>query len=103
MTETDGALFSMAEDPLPVEQPLPIRDYQVGKIREAFEAAGIMDQASRKDLIESCVRREIASLRDLYATEVRHILMRIEAKASATPSSGSAWDNRTEDTWIDRL
>ena len=50
------------------------------------------------------VTRPVQSLRDLKATEVRHVLVRITTRASAVSSgTGSGWGEREEDTWIDRL
>ncbi|WP_281444406.1 hypothetical protein [Paenarthrobacter nicotinovorans] len=63
-----------------------------------------MNQNDRRALIESVVVREVASLRELKAVDARRILQRIEGLHSRKPASaGSAWDNREEDTWIDKL
>ena len=61
-------------------------------------------QADRKALIESVVVREVSSLRELQAVDVRRILQRIHGLRGSKPTrTGSAWDNREEDTWIDKL
>lgn len=101
-------MFDLAEtpqQPTPMQQaPLPIRPEQVAEIRAAFEAAGISGQAERKALIESVVFRDVASLRELHSIETRRIVTRIKSsQASVQPQTGSAWDNREEDTWIDKL
>lgn len=84
--------------------PIPIKSEQVQAIRDAFEKAGVVSQDDRKALIESVVVREVASLRELNAVDARRILQRIEGLRSPKPTStGSAWDNREEDTWIDKL
>lgn len=84
--------------------PLPIKPEQIQIIREAFEKAGVASQDERKALIESVLAREVASLRKLKAVEARRILQRIEGLHSRkAESTGSAWDNREEDTWIDKL
>ncbi|MFJ4027628.1 hypothetical protein ACIPWF_10565 [Paenarthrobacter sp. NPDC089989] len=84
--------------------PLPIKTEQVQAIRDAFEGAGVVSQDDRKALIESVVFRDVASLRELKAVEARRILQRIESLRSLKKASpGSAWDNREEDTWIDKL
>lgn len=83
---------------------LPIRPEQVEAIRAAFQKAGIVEQDHRKSLIESVVIREVASLHDLRAIEAHRILKRIEDRGSSGPkATGSAWDTREEDTWIDKL
>lgn len=77
---------------------------QIQAIRDAFDRAGVGSQDDRKALIESVVVREVASLRELKAVEARRIIQRIEGLRSAKlTSAGSAWDQREEDTWIDKL
>lgn len=101
-----SSLFEINEPaPSPnVLAPLPIKAEQIQAIRDAFEKAGVVSQDDRKALIESVVVREVASLRELKAVDARRILQRIEGLGSSKPTStGSAWDNREEDTWIDKL
>lgn len=81
---------------------LPIRPEQIQQIREAFDNAGVTDQDERKSLINSVLIRDVASWRELHAVEVRRILQAIEQR-SKPKSTGSAWDDREEDTWIDKL
>ncbi|MDJ0459815.1 hypothetical protein PUN71_021640 [Arthrobacter sp. NQ7] len=70
----------------------------------AFERAGVVSQDDREALIESVVVREVASLRELKAVDARRILQRIDGLRGTKPASiGSAWDNREDDTWIDKL
>lgn len=84
--------------------PLPIKAEQVQAIRDAFEKAGMNSQADRKDLIESVVVHEVGNLRELKAVDAHRILQRIEGLGRPKPTStGSAWDTREEDTWIDKL
>lgn len=67
-------------------------------------AAGIDSMDERKAIIESCTIREVANIRELYAKDVRPVLRRIEERRNYKgPATGSTWDNREEDTWIDRL
>lgn len=91
--------------PSPAEtyEPPPIRDDQIAELRLAFDAAGITDQAERKQVVQSAVTRPVESLRELRATDVRHVLARIAARGTASSRGGSDWDQRDEDTWIDRL
>ncbi|MFM9275114.1 hypothetical protein [Pseudarthrobacter sp. NKDBFgelt] len=106
MYDETASLFEI-DEPAPspnVIVPPPIKTEQVQAIRDAFERAGVARQDDRKTLIESVVVREVASLRELKAIEARRIIQRIEGLHSSTAvSTGSAWDNREEDTWIDRL
>ena len=70
----------------------------------AFDAAGVTSMEERQQIIESCTIRPVANIRELLAKDVRPILSRIEQrKNSKGPATGSDWDNREEDTWIDKL
>lgn len=85
------------------QDPLPVRSEQVAQIREEFERAGITGQDQRKEIVESVTFRSVASLRDLQAIEAHRILKVIKSMQTPKPAKGSAWDNREEDTWIDKL
>lgn len=99
----EPGLFDIPTEPAPeVLRELPIRPEQVQQIREAFDRAGITEQEDRKLLINSVIIRDVASLRELHATEVRRMLQAIEQQTKPKPT-GSAWDDREEDTWIDKL
>lgn len=107
MNDYESALFDIGDEngqPENAPTELPIRPEQVHEIRAAFNQAGITEQCERKALIESVVIREVVSLRDLRAVEARRIIERIQQRAAASPkATGSAWDTREEDTWIDKL
>lgn len=84
--------------------PLLIKPEQIQEIRDAFERAGVVSQDDRKALIESVIMGEVESLRELKAVDTRRILQRINGLHSRNATStGSAWDNREDDTWIDKL
>ncbi|MDQ0768196.1 hypothetical protein QF031_000945 [Pseudarthrobacter defluvii] len=106
MIENEFSLFDIPETATPrspsVLPDLPIRDDQVQEIRAAFDEAGIVEQTARKSLIESVSMREVASLRDLRAVEARRIVQRIK-DTTKPKATGSSWDTREEDTWIDKL
>jgi hypothetical protein len=99
----EPGLFHIPSEPAPKPlQDLPIRPEQVQQIREAFNNAGVTDQEDRKSLINSVIIRDVGSLRELHAVEVRRILLAIEQRTKPK-AVGSAWDTREEDTWIDKL
>lgn len=106
MSDEVFSLFEVdAPKPSPnVLAPLPIKPEQIQAIRDAFEVAGVVSQDDRKSLIESVVVRDVSSLRELKAVDAQRIIQRIEGLNRLKPAiSGSAWDNREEDTWIDKL
>lgn len=104
MNESTFHIFVPSETPPQVLTDTPIRDAQVQQLREAFAEAGISSMDDRRAIIESCTIRQVASIRELLAKDVRPILRRIEERTlPPKQTSGSAWDNRDEDTWIDKL
>lgn len=106
MTHDEPGLFDLPSQqtaPTVIEDPR-ISPEQIASIRSAFDTAGIADMAERQEVIQSCVIRKISNIRELYSREVRQVLTRIEGWGrKAEAASGSAWDNRGEDTWIDKL
>lgn len=104
-SDSDG-LFDLEQttQQAPLSTP-PISEDQISSLRDAFAAARINSMEDRKDVIESCTfPRVIVNIRELLARDVRPILRRIEERRSnKRPAVGSAWDNREEDTWIDKL
>ena len=105
MDDEIPSLFEVeAPGALTTQAPLPVRPDQIAEIRDAFHHAGITDQDQRKEIVESVAFRAVASLRDLQAVEAHRILKVIKGmQVSKADRKGSAWDNREEDTWIDKL
>jgi hypothetical protein len=58
--------------------------------------------AERQRAIEAVAGRPVESLRSLTPAEAMRVLERLSPEPSKTRSA-SAWDDRGEDTWIDRL
>lgn len=107
MNSDQLGLFEVQLDTDPVPQQLEemlISEEQIAMLRRAFGEAKISDMSERQELIQSCMIRPIATIRQLYAREFNVVMRRIaSAGNSDAPMTGSAWDNRDEDTWIDKL
>lgn len=102
----DLSLFGDDARPAPVEAPkapTPIADWQVDLLRKALDARGLTSIAARREAIESAAGRAVESLRALSHDEGLQVLSRLGQQPSAGGSAGSQWDDREEDTWIDRL
>ncbi|WP_182526626.1 hypothetical protein [Nocardioides dongkuii] len=100
--------FSLFDDepvtqPEPARAPLLIPDWQVAMLREALERRGVTSIAERRKIIESAVGRPVESLRALTHDEGLRVLSILVRTPTGIASGGSAWDDRDEDTWIDRL
>lgn len=107
MNSDQQGLFEVQLDTDPVPQQLEemlISEEQISMLRRAFDEAKISDMSERQELIQSCMIRPIVTIRQLYAREFKVVMRRIESAGNSNaPMTGSAWDNREEDTWIDKL
>lgn len=85
----------------------PISEEEIEKIRSAFAKANIIDQEKRQRFIQSTLGREVSSLSAVLSHEVPRIIYGLNdiifAAKFSTANERSAWDDREEDTWIDKL
>lgn len=107
VSDAEFTLFDLdvPEPALPVEEEKAISAEQVQRLQAAFNDAGLVSVEGQKELVRMCVVRPIASLYDLRPSDLRPIFNRISERAWTKPRStgGSSWDNRDEETWIDKL
>lgn len=102
----DMALFG-DDAPPPAPQPVepaatPAADWQIDLLRKALDARGLVDMADRQRAIEDAAGHPVESLRALTHEEALSVLSRL-GPAPEGKRTGSTWDQRDEDTWIDRL
>lgn len=102
--DPDDALFGNDESSIRAEQDMRSRiaDWQVAEIRRRLDALGLDSMDVRQSAVEQVVGRSLGSLRDLSPSEGTVVLEGLAA-APSMGSNTSAWDARTESTWIDRL
>jgi hypothetical protein len=81
----------------------PIADWLVKDIRTALTTRGLTTMAERQQTIEAIVERPVESLRSLTRAEALRVLSSLGSTAAPQASRASAWDERDEPTWIDRL
>ena len=95
------------EEPAPPSQPVrteaTIADWLVDALREALTARGLTTMSERQQAIEAAAERPVESLRSLTRAEALRILAELSPTSDDQAGSASSWDNRDEDTWIDRL
>lgn len=87
----------------PVATEATIADWLVNDIRTALTTRGLTTMAERQEAIEAVVERPVESLRSLTRAEALRVLSSLAATPAPQGSRTSAWDDRDEDTWIDRL
>lgn len=84
-------------------RPAPITDWQIDLLRKALDARGLATMEDRQRAIQDAAGRPVESLRSLTHDEALQVLARLGKAPSKQAESGSLWDDRSEDTWIDRL
>lgn len=102
----DLSLFGDDQRDEPTPDPsteAPIADWQVDLLRKALDARDLTDQDQRREAIETAAGRPVESLRSLTHDEALRVLSRLGETPSTSKAGGSAWEQREEDTWIDRL
>lgn len=80
-----------------------ITGWQVDLLRKALDERGLTSMSDRQAAIESAVGRPVGSLRDLTHREAMAVLAQLGEQRSGQTRQATAWDERDEDTWIDRL
>ncbi len=78
-------------------------DWLVDRMRKALTDRGLTTMAERQTAIEIIAGRSIDSLRSLTRAEALRVVEQLGSASAASTRSTSAWDQRDEDTWIDRL
>lgn len=104
MTSQDSLFGDEPEhDSGPTESPAAtgIAPWQVDQVRAAFNRRGVLDMQARRHFIEEIAGRPVDNLRELTFMEALRVL---EGLSDTSPTrKTSSWDDRDEDTWIDRL
>ncbi|MFE6507638.1 hypothetical protein ACFVDI_05745 [Nocardioides sp. NPDC057767] len=103
----DDALFGFDEEEPEAPAaaaPAPVQAWQIDQLRTALDASGTSGMDERQALIENLVGRPVAALRELHFADVRALLEALHARrVTDETETGSVWDQRDEDTWIDRI
>ncbi|MGY1792783.1 hypothetical protein ACI796_02215 [Geodermatophilus sp. SYSU D00525] len=94
---------STEESTQPVLTEASIADWLVNDVRTALTTRGLTTMAERQKAIEAIVARPVESLRSLTRAEALRVVSSLASTRAPQTSRTSAWDDRDEDTWIDRL
>ncbi|WP_445256333.1 hypothetical protein [Nocardioides aurantiacus] len=106
----DASLFG-DDEPTPPAAAVPddrqenLPAWQVEGLRKALDSAGVMSMSDRQRLVQDVVGRNVDALHDLLPREAAALRdeLRRRTQSAGSDSSGSQWDERDGDTWIDRL
>lgn len=107
----DGSLFgeedvAAAEVARPAPAPeVGIADWQVAQVRRALDDTGLTDMSARQSLVEELAGRAVGSLGELRPSEARDLVAALQTRLTSgqVQNRGSSWDQRDEETWIDKL
>lgn len=94
-----------AEDAMQAAEATPelAARWQVDLLRKALDSRDLTTMDARREAIAGVVGRPVESLQALTQVEALEALRKLGDTAPTSRSGGSAWDDREEDTWIDRL
>ena len=80
----------------------PVAAWQVDLLRGLLDSRGFQSMAERQQAVEAVVGHPVESLRALTHEEALQAVEEL-GKSAPPARSTSAWDDRDENTWIDRL
>ena len=91
-------------DPTTV-RPLPMTDGQRSEIRELFARLDIPTAARQFEVTAELTGVRIASVGELDAASAHRLIGALKRRvvSSGRVTTGNSWDDREEETWIDRL
>ena len=86
-------------------RPLPMTDGQRSEIRALFAALDIGSAALQFEATAELTGVRITSVGDLDAATAHRLIGALQrrVRSSGRVTTGKSWDDREEDTWIDRL
>ena len=94
-----------AAPPAREEPAKPMSSEQRNEIRALFAALGVANAREQFDLVEVLTGVRLRSVVDLDAKNagmlIPRLRKRVESRSATT--TGNAWNDREEDTWIDNL
>jgi hypothetical protein len=74
-------------------------------LRKAFASLGILSARAQFEMVEELTGQRITSVLDLREQHAQTLIHRLADKVNSLErkNTGNAWDDREEDTWIDKL
>lgn len=86
-------------------RPLPMTDSQRSEIRDLFARLDVATAALQFEATAELTGVRINSVGELDAATAHRLIGALKRRvvSSGRVASGNSWDDREEDTWIDRL
>ncbi|WP_454130537.1 hypothetical protein [Microbacterium aurum] len=111
MSDASDSLFDLSQPdvddratPPPAAVPMMSADQRT-KIRALFGELGITTAREQFGVVKELTGTTITSVADLTAATAHRLVERLAARVRdvGKTRTGNSWDDREEDTWIDRL
>ncbi len=98
-------LFDEPEQEAKAPTITPLTDTQRVELRTMFAALEKTTAREQFALVEELIGVRLARVGDLSSPSASLLIERLRKRVAShsRTSTGSAWDDREEDTWIDRL
>ena len=83
----------------------PMTSSQRDALRKAFAMLGVSDARGQFALVEELTGQRISSVLELKERDAQTLIQRLAGKVDSLgrKNTGNTWDDRDEDTWIDKL
>ncbi|WP_349426542.1 hypothetical protein [Microbacterium sp. LWS13-1.2] len=88
-----------------IVRPIPMNRAQRSEIRQLFAGLNVATAAQQFEVTAELTGVRITSVHELDAATAHRLIgaLKRRAQASGRVTTGNSWDDREEDTWIDRL
>lgn len=104
-------LFDLFSDPAAtasVTTPVPVAlmtDEQRSEIRQLFSELGLSSVREQFDLVDVLIGVRLRSVAELQTRPAALLIVRLKERVASQvrTTTGNAWADRDEDTWIDKL
>ncbi|MEW1962959.1 hypothetical protein AB0269_10930 [Microbacterium sp. NPDC077644] len=98
-------LFAAASPEPEPERPASMTDAQRGEIRGLFAKLGKTTAHEQFALVDELIGVRLQRVTDLTSSNASLLVHRLRQRVDSQTriSTGNAWTDREEDTWIDRL
>ena len=105
----DGLLPLFSDEESADSEPEPVTksltSSQREALRKAFVRLGVLSAREQFAIVAELTGQRIKSVQDLQESHAQTLIHRLEEKANSIgrQNTGNAWNDREEDTWIDKL
>lgn len=102
----EPSLFDLGDDLTPPDGAPEMNSVQQrSSVRDVFAALGVSDASAQFEIVHQLTGQRVRSPRELLARYAQVLVARLadRLRTQKVRRTGNAWDDREEDTWIDKL